>query len=81
MDRTTKLHLYGGLIAAVALAGLLAIAHYLHPALALAIAGPMFGWGIERYQAIRREGVADWRDIVSTALPFEAVAVLCWLML
>lgn len=81
MERTTKLHLYGGLVAAFALVLLLFIAHNWHPAAALAVAGPLFGWGIERYQAIRREGVAGWRDIVATALPFEAVAVLCWLML
>lgn len=81
MDRITILHLQGGLIAALALVCLLAVAHYSHPALAVAVAGPLFGWGIERYQAIRREGTPDNRDILTTAAPFEAVALVIWLLL
>lgn len=70
------LHLKGGTLAAVAMVALLLIAVLINPPLALALAGPLFGWGIERYQAIRREGVASKRDIVATAIPFEIAAAV-----
>lgn len=81
MDRYTLLHLQGGLIAAIALTVLVEMAIHLHPALAVAVGGWLFGWGIERYQAIRREGDPSKRDIVATAAPFQAVAVLLWLFI
>jgi hypothetical protein len=46
----------------------------------IAVAGPFFGWAVERYQAARNEGVASTADIVATALPFFAVAVLAGLV-
>jgi hypothetical protein len=73
-------HMIGGAAAALAMGVLLLIAKFAHPALACAIAGPVFGWGIERYQAIRREGVASRADILYTAAPFEIVA-LAWYFL
>lgn len=74
-------HLKWGAAAALALALLLAVALFVHPAIALAVAGPLFGWALERYQAIRREGVASKRDIVATAIPFEAAAAVWALLL
>ena len=81
LQRETELHLYGGLIVAVALAVLMFIGQHWHPAAALSIGGVAFGWGIERYQAIRREGTPETRDLVATALPFQALALLAWLLL
>lgn len=77
----TEMHLYGGLVVAIALAALIGLASFTHPSVALAVAGPLFGWGVERYQAIRREGAVEKRDMIATALPFEAVALLLWLVL
>lgn len=73
-------HLKGGALAAAVLAVLLALSHLVHPALALALCGPLFGWGVERYQEIRREGVPSKRDIVATAIPFEILAAVVWLV-
>lgn len=70
------LHLKGGAIAAAAQVAVLLLAVLASAPLALALAGPLFGWGIERYQAIRREGVASKRDIVATAIPFEVAAAV-----
>lgn len=78
LPEDTRLHLIGGLIVAVALVVLIEIGRSTHPALAVAIAGPLFAWGVERYQAIRRAGAAQMRDLVATALPFEAVSVMLW---
>lgn len=77
----TEMHLYGGLAVSVALAALIGLASFTHPAVSLAVAGPLFGWGVERYQAIRRSGAAEKRDLIATALPFEAVALVLWLLL
>lgn len=74
----TRMHLAGGLIVAVAFVVLIEIARFAHPALAVAIAGPLFAWGVERYQAVRRAGTPDRRDLIATALPFEAVAAALW---
>ncbi len=81
MDRETKLHLLAGLIVALSLAGLIALASVTHPALAIAVAGPLFAWGVERYQAIRRQGEATKADMLATAAPFELVALATWLLL
>ena len=53
------------------------------PPLSVALAGPLFGWGIERYQAIRREGFPDRADMIATAAPFEVIAAAwaAWLYL
>lgn len=71
----TRMHLAGGLIVAVALVVLIEIGRRTHPALAVAIAGPLFAWGVERYQAIRRAGTPETRDLIATAVPFELVAL------
>lgn len=71
-------HLKWGGAAAVALFLLLAVAKFIHPAAALALAGPLFGWAVERYQAVRREGFASARDMVATAVPFELAALAWW---
>lgn len=76
----TRLHLIGGLIVAVALVALLELGSRAHPALAVAVAGPLFAWGVERYQAIRRAGTPEKRDLIATALPFEVVAAALWLL-
>lgn len=74
----TRMHLIGGLVVSVALVALIELGRRTHPALALAIAGPLFAWGVERYQAIRRAGTPEKRDLIATALPFEVLAAVLW---
>lgn len=75
----TKQHLIGGSIVAFALACFICIAKFYDHGLAIAVAGPLFGWGVERYQAIRRNGAFEYRDILHTAIPFEVLAVAVWI--
>lgn len=49
----------------------------LHPGLALAVTGWLFGWGLERYQAIRREGTPALDDLIASAA-VPTVAGLAW---
>mgnify|MGYP000311246484 CR=1 FL=1 len=81
LSRDTEMHVYGGLVVAIALAALIGLSTFTHPSVALAVAGPLFGWGVERYQAIRRAGAVERRDMIATALPFEVVALLLWMLL
>lgn len=74
----SKQHLIAGTIVAVALACFICIAKYVDHGLAIAVAGPLFGWGVERYQAIRRAGAFEYRDILHTAIPFEVLALAIW---
>jgi hypothetical protein len=78
LPEETRMHLLGGLIVAVALVVLIELGRRTHPALAVAIAGPLFAWGVERYQAIRRAGTPEKRDLIATAAPFELVAAALW---
>lgn len=80
LDEADRKHLIGCLIAAGALGVLLLIGRYVHPALAMAVCGLVFPWAIERYQAIRKEGVASKRDMVLGAIPFEIIAAAWWLI-
>lgn len=77
MLQDTKDHLIGGTLVALALTFFIALSK-IHPALSLALAGPLFGWGVDRYQAIRRAGAFEYRDIVNTAIPFWVVAVILY---
>lgn len=42
----------------------------------MAVGGSAFGWAVERYQAVRREGFPSTMDAVSTALPFWTIGAL-----
>lgn len=71
-------HLKWGTAGALALMAALWVAQHWHPAAAVALAGPLLGWALERYQAVRREGEVSWRDAVATAAPFEVMALVLW---
>ena len=47
----------------------LLLAIYVSGPLALAVGAVGMGWSLERYQAIRREGVANYSDMLASALP------------
>jgi hypothetical protein len=76
-----RAHLMWGTAAALATVALLLAAQHIGGPAAVALAGPVVGWALERYQAVRREGVASWADAVATAAPFEVVALLWHLIL
>lgn len=80
LPEDTRMHLIGGLVVAIALVVLIEIARRAHPALAIALAGPLFAWGVERYQAIRHAGAPQTRDLIATALPFELLAAAVWML-
>ena len=68
-------HLKWGCAAAVATLGALLTAIHLSGPAALAGAGTLFAWALERYQAVRREGQAEDSDMIATALPFWMMAL------
>ena len=76
----SKQHMIGGLVVSISLVVLLFLAQYSSMAVAVAVAGPLFGWGLEKYQQIRKEGAYEVRDMISTALPFEVVAGILFLL-
>ncbi|MBE7419818.1 MAG: hypothetical protein HS128_19100 [Ideonella sp.] len=65
----TALHLVGGLLVAIGAVALLLIGRYVGWGAAIAVAGVLMGWGVERYQAIRREGAPSRADLVASAAP------------
>ena len=79
IPRDIKDHLVGGLLTAFALWIFIIGSQHWGSAVVIALAGPVFGWAVERYQAIRRAGVFDYRDLVATAIPFELLALSIWL--
>lgn len=74
-------HLQGGTLAAGGLGVLLLISSAVHPALSIALAGPLLGWAVEQYQRVRGDGVPSVRDAMATAAPFEVLAVAVWVAL
>lgn len=78
LAQDTKYHLIGATIVAVSMVLFYLVAQHVSHALSLAVAGPLFAWGLERYQAIRREGAFEYRDMLATAAPFELIAAGVW---
>lgn len=72
-------HLKWGSAGAIGMVGLLVLALRVHPSVALAVGGVMLGWGVERYQAVRKEGVPSNADAVATAIPCWVAAAIWWL--
>lgn len=72
----TRMHLIGGTAALAGLLLVLALWMHVHPSVALLVGGGLFAWGIERYQAIRREGTAERRDLLATWFPFMVAAAV-----
>ena len=64
-----RLHLKLGTALAVGMLADLLLAIYVSGPLALAVGAVGMGWSLERYQAIRREGVANYSDMLASALP------------
>jgi hypothetical protein len=71
------LHLKLGALLALAIAADIALAVYVSPPLAISLGALALAWGVERYQAIRREGVASYADMAAGAVPGQ-VAALAW---
>lgn len=76
----TRLHLIGGTAALAGVLLVVALWIHVHPSVALLIGGGLFAWGIERYQAIRREGMAERRDLLATWFPFMVAAAVAALL-
>ena len=75
-----KLHLQLGLLLALMLAGVAWLARAAGPGWAVVAGSLALAWGVERYQAIRREGVASYKDMAASAAPGLALglAVELW---
>jgi hypothetical protein len=71
-------HLKWGTAVAVGVWALLWVSTCWGMPLAVGLAGVAIAYVLERYQAIRREGTASWKDGVATALPFELLALVLW---
>lgn len=75
------LHLKYGAALALLLLALSLIAIKLGPHWAIGVGGWVLAWGVERYQAIRREGTASRADMVASALPATVLAFVVWVVL
>lgn len=75
-----RLHLKWGTAAAVSLLAALLIGIYVHPSISLLAGGALLAWALERYQAVRREGVASVRDMGFTFAPFAVLAAIVWVL-
>lgn len=72
-----KLHLKYGVAVLAYLVVVLLVARHASEGIALALGAAALSWGVERYQAIRREGVASLKDAAHSAAP-GVVAGLAW---
>lgn len=75
------LHLKGGVLVAALLACVVVVAQLCGSGWAVVLGSVALAWGVERYQAIRREGVASDGDMVASALPgvLLGVAIEVWM--
>lgn len=80
MRQDLKMHLAGGAIACAVFVALTLVAIRVHPALACAMCGPIFGWGVEQYQRVRKEGTPSKVDALATAAPFWLAAVVWYVV-
>lgn len=64
-----RMHLKLGAALALGMLADLLIALHVSGPLAMALGAVGMAWGVERYQAIRREGVASRSDMLASALP------------
>lgn len=71
-------HLKWGAAAAIALLAAVLLGMYAHPSASLLIGGALMAWAVERYQAVRGEGVPSDLDMAATFAPFGALALLTW---
>lgn len=69
LARDKLVHLALGLLFAVGAAAVMVVGLLVGPGLAVALASLGMGWGVERYQAIRREGTADNLDWLASSAP------------
>ena len=76
----TIVHLKAGFAAAVLLGAVVAASKAFGPGWAVAAGSLALSWGLERYQAIRREGTPSDRDLIAGALPgiVLGIAVEVW---
>lgn len=85
LPRDKRLHLLAGMLFVAGLAATLAMARWLGWGYALIASSVVMGWTVERYQAIRREGVPSAADWLCSSLPgvlagavLEAAQLLGW---
>lgn len=69
IPRDKQLHLMGGAMFAAGASAVLLIGKYVGPGIAISAACLVMGWGVERYQAIRREGTPSKWDWAATSAP------------
>lgn len=65
----TRLHLIGGTLFAVVTLAIILWGKHLGIGSAIIVAAVVFGWAVERYQAIRHEGLPDRKDWIATSVP------------
>jgi len=79
LDQPTRMHLYGGIVTAIALAAWLEIAKHFGAPMAVAVGGTM-AWGfVEVYQWARGNGTPEAKDWFWGALPSVLLAFVLWL--
>lgn len=71
-DKIVHLKWFGA--AAVMLLALLLIGEHFGHDVALALAGPPAGYGLDRYQSVRRAGTVSVGDMIASAAPFWVLA-------
>lgn len=69
IDDDKRLHLQAGALLALLLVAVALLTLHASPGLAVAAGSVAMGWGVERYQAVRRDGEASYADMTASAAP------------